>query len=409
MKANVYAIATMDTKGEELFFVASCLRDSGVNVIMVDVGTLGPPTFRPDISMQGLIGESNRASSDDRGLAIAEMSQALRDFLISEHMAGKVSGVIGLGGSGGTSLITAAMRCLPIGMPKLMVSTMASGNTAPYVDCSDITMMYSVVDIAGLNGVLVKILGNAANAMAGMVSHATGPVDLKPTLGMTMFGVTTPCVTAVRQAMERKGYECLVFHATGTGGRAMEQLVESGLIQGVLDITTTEVADEVVGGVLACGPHRFDKLLASRVPLVLSVGALDMVNFGGLETVPEKFRNRNLHVHNAQVTLMRTNVEENRRFAEWIAERLNRSVSPLVVMIPEKGISGLDALGQPFYDPVADQALFDELELRIHQNSGRRIVRLPYHVNDPEFAEALVTEFQKLCLVEIPQENGRSR
>ena len=215
-------------------------------------------------------------------------------------------GVIGIGGSGGTALITVAMRALPIGLPKLMVSTVASGNTAAYVGFSDITMMPSVVDIAGINAISRRVLGNAAAAMAGMVQTRLPFVDEKPTLGMTMFGVTTPCVTAVRESLESRGFDCLVFHATGTGGQAMEKLVEAGLIQGVLDITTTEVADEVVGGILPCGPHRFEAILNAKVPFVLSLGALDMVNFGARDTVPERFRGRLLHVHNAQVTLMRT-------------------------------------------------------------------------------------------------------
>jgi uncharacterized protein (UPF0261 family) len=285
------------------------------------------------------------------------------------------------------------MRELPVGLPKLMVSTMASGNTAPYVDCSDITMMYSVVDVAGLNAVSERVLGNAAHAMAGMVLNTVSNRELRATLGMTMFGVTTPCVTAVREQLDALGYECLVFHATGTGGRAMEKLVDSGLIAGVLDITTTEVADEIVGGVLSAGPQRFDILIERRVPLVMSLGALDMVNFGAVETVPEQFRNRKLHVHNAQVTLMRTTIDENQRSAQFIAAKLNRSTAPLTLLVPELGVSLLDAPGQPFHDPDADAALFEELERQVNQTADRRIVRLPYNINDPEFAKAIVEHF----------------
>lgn len=324
------------------------------------------------------------------------MSEALVRYLSVEHAAGRVAGVIGIGGSGGTALITAAMRALPIGVPKLMVSTVASGNTAPYVDCSDLTMMYSVVDVAGLNVVSRRVLANAAHAMAGMVAHQPPAGQTRPALGMTMFGVTTPCVTAVREALEARGFDPLVFHATGAGGRAMEKLVESGMIEGVLDITTTEVADEVVGGVFPAGPARFDAILTRRIPYVLSVGAVDMVNFGAKETVPERFAGRRLHMHNAQVTLMRTTPDENREIARWIARKLNRATSPVVVMIPEAGVSMIDAPGQPFHDPEADAALFEELESQLQQDDLRRIIRRPNHINDPEFAAGLVDEFLRL-------------
>lgn len=396
MRPAVYAVATMDTKGHELAFLAQCLRDADVVVRTVDVGTLDHPTVTPDITRETVLRGASAKLGDDRGAAVTAMGEALRDYLQYECAAGHVSGVIGVGGSGGTALITAAMRELPIGLPKLMVSTVASGNTAPYIDCSDITMMYSVVDVAGLNVVSTRILGNAAHAMAGMVSHELGRSAAQPALGMTMFGVTTPCVTAVRERLESRGFDCLVFHATGTGGRAMEKLVDSGLIRGVLDITTTEVADEVVGGVFPAGPHRFEKLLESRVPLVLSLGAVDMVNFGARETVPAQFHDRTLHVHNAQVTLMRTSVDENREIARWIAAKLNRSTAPLQVLIPEGGVSMLDAPGEPFYDPQADAALFDELEAQLEVTDNRQLIRIPDHINDPEFAEALVAHFERL-------------
>ena len=403
MSQSVYAIATMDTKGHELAFVAERLREAGVAVVTVDVGTLGTPLADPDIDRLTVasfhptaIGRASALSATDRGQAITSMSEALECFLRGEHESGRVAGVIGIGGSGGTALITPAMRALPVGLPKLMVSTVASGNTAAYVGLSDITMMPSVVDIAGLNAVSRQVLGNAAGAMAGMVQHQVPPLGNKPTLAMTMFGVTTPCVTAVRQALEARGFDCLVFHATGTGGQAMEKLVEAGLIQGVLDITTTEVADEVVGGILPCGPHRFEAILKAKVPYVLSLGALDMVNFGALATVPEPFRNRRLHVHNAQVTLMRTTPEENRLFARLIASKLNRAEAPFHILIPEQGLSAIDAAGQPFHDPEADTALFDELESSIHLAPGRQISRLPLHINDPAFAQALVDAFLRI-------------
>ncbi|MGD9854445.1 MAG: Tm-1-like ATP-binding domain-containing protein, partial [Planctomycetaceae bacterium] len=296
MSRDVYAIATMDTKGEELAYVRGCLVAAGVSVKMVDVGTQAPPTLKPDVTRGDVIGRPGFVSEfSDRGEAVAAMSDALVRYLTAEQAAGCMAGVIGIGGSGGTALITAAMRALPVGLPKLMVSTVASGNTAPYVDCSDITMMYSVVDVAGLNVVSRTVLANAAHAMAGMAAHQLLPTETRPALGMTMFGVTTPCVTAVRTALEAKGFDALVFHATGAGGRAMEKLVDSSMIEGVLDITTTEVADEVVGGVFPSGPARFDAILARRIPYVVSLGAVDMVNFGDKETVPERFVGRKLH------------------------------------------------------------------------------------------------------------------
>ncbi len=404
----------MDTKGHELEYVADRLRAVGVSVVTVDVGTLEPPVVHPDVD-QATVAECHltttgrdlaRADRADRGQMVTAMGEALKAYLRREHDAGRVAGVIGIGGSGGTVLITQAMRALPIGLPKLMVSTVASGNVAPYVGSSDITMMYSVVDIAGLNAVSRRVLGNAAHAMVGMVQHSIPPSHDRPTLGMTMFGVTTPCVTAVREALEGEGFDCLVFHATGTGGRSMEKLVEAGLICGVLDLTTTEVADEVVGGILPGGPHRFEAIIAAKVPFVLSLGALDMVNFGARATVPERFQNRRLHVHNAQVTLMRTTPEENRQIARWIATKLNRADAPFRILIPEGGVSTIDAPGQPFYDPEADAALFDELESSIHPVPGRAIRRMPLHINDPAFARALVNEY--LSLAQTRLENHRN-
>jgi uncharacterized protein (UPF0261 family) len=405
MKQSVYAIATMDTKGVELGFLADQLRAAGVPVVTVDVGTLDGPTVEPDVDRavvaachpSGQLGLSS-AGPADRGEAIGEMSRALERYVLSEYQAGRVSGVIGIGGSGGTALVTPAMRALPIGLPKLMVSTVASGNTGPYVGCSDITLMYSVVDVAGLNSVSRRILSNAAGAMAGMVRQPAQVESGRAAVGLTMFGVTTPCVTAARRALEDRGYDCLVFHATGAGGRAMEKLVEAGLIRGVLDITTTEVADLLVGGVFPCGTDRFEPILQAGIPNVISLGALDMVNFGARETVPSAFHGRRLHLHNAQVTLMRTSTEESRELARWIAGKLNRSTAPLIVLIPEKGVSALDAPGQAFDDPEADEALFQELESKIVVTEQRQVRRLPYHINDPEFARALVEAFLGLAL-----------
>jgi len=399
----------MDSKGQELAFVAEQVRAAGADVMTVDVGTLGEPTATPDVSRREVAachsgGEQAVLGHIDRGRAVTAMGEALVEYLLREHAAGKVAGVIGIGGSGGTALVAPALRALAIGLPKLIVSTVASGNIAPYVGSSDVTMMYSVVDVAGLNRVSRQVLANAAHAIAGMVLHRSSDAGGRRAVGMTMFGVTTPCVTAVRQQLEGRGLECLVFHATGTGGQAMEKLVQSDLIGAVLDVTTTEVADEVVGGVFAAGPARFDVIFQKRVPCVMSVGALDMVNFGAVDTVPERFRGRKLHVHNANVTLMRTTPDENRLFAQWIAGKINRFDAAVTVLIPEGGVSALDAPGQPFWDPEADRALFDGLEEMVTPSRGstelaevkRRIVRLPLHINDPAFAAALVDAFLEL-------------
>jgi uncharacterized protein (UPF0261 family) len=397
----IYAIATMDTKGHELKFVADEIARAGEQVVMVDVSVQGAATIPPGVTREAVAdhhpdGRAAVLGHADRGRALAAMSQALTEFLRSKHAAGEVAGVIGLGGSGGTALLAPAFRALPLGVPKVLVSTVASGNTAPYVGCSDLVLMPSVVDVAGLNAVSKAILSNAAHAVAGMVAHRRIDKYDRALVGMTMFGVTTACVTAARQALEARGFDCLVFHATGTGGRAMEDLVRAGAIKGVLDITTTEVADEVVGGVFPAGPGRFDAILEARIPYVLSLGALDMVNFGAKDTVPPQFANRKLHVHNAQVTLMRTTPDENRQFARWIARKLNKSAAPLILFIPEGGVSQIDAPGQPFHDPETDKTLFDELEALIKQTPARQIRRLPNHINDPAFAAALVEAFIEL-------------
>ncbi|MBL8814688.1 MAG: Tm-1-like ATP-binding domain-containing protein [Planctomyces sp.] len=397
----VLAIATLDTKGDELQWVVQCLRTVGVPVRIVDVGSQGPPQIKPDTDRYEVLSGSGYSAeqvmSADRGGAVTMMGDALSRWVVQEHSRGAILGIIGIGGSGGTSIVTQAMRAMPVGLPKLMVSTVASGQVGPYVDCNDICMMYSVVDVAGLNAVSTQVLANAAHAMAGMVHWPIPKISVKPAVAMTMFGVTTPCVTAVRKSLEAEGYDCLVFHATGTGGRAMEKLVESGLVQGVLDITTTEVADEVVGGVFPAGPRRFDVTLQKRIPYVMSTGALDMVNFGARDTVPEHFRSRKLYVHNPMVTLMRTTVQENKTAAQWIASKINASNSRFSLLIPEGGVSSLDAPGMAFHDPEADSALNAELEARINQTPEKQVIRLPYHINAPEFADALVNEFLRLC------------
>ncbi|GMV79492.1 MAG: hypothetical protein AMXMBFR7_06760 [Planctomycetota bacterium] len=402
MGRAIYALATMDSKGLENAYVAQRIRVAGSKAVTVDLGTLAAPAVSPDIPREAVArchpqGERHVLGQTDRGQAVTAMSEALVAFLKREHEAGKLAGVIGLGGSGGTALIAPAMRALPIGMPKLMVSTVASGNTKPYVGECDIAMLYSVVDVAGLNAVSRQVLGNAAHAIAGMVQTELPAGERKPTVGLTMFGVTTPCVTQVRAALEAAGFDALTFHATGSGGQAMEKLVESGLIQGVMDITTTEVADEVVGGVFPAGPKRFDAILERQIPYVLSLGALDMVNFGARETVPKAFKDRKLHVHNAQVTLMRTTPAENRACARWIAGKLNKSKAPLILLVPEGGVSLLDAPGQPFHDPEADAALISELEAQLDLTKDRQLRKVPHALNAPEFARALVNAFAEVC------------
>lgn len=400
MNPSIYAIGTLDTKGHELLYIAERVRAAGAACTIVDVGTASDPTVAPGISRETVAachpdGAGAVLGHTDRGEAVTAMSQALARFLLREYEAGKVAGAIGIGGTGGTALVSPAFRALPVGVPKVLVSTVASGNTLPYVGTSDFAMINSVVDVAGLNRVSRQVLGNAAHAIAGMVTHTLPAAADKPTAGMTMFGVTTTCVNQVRVPLEEAGWDCLVFHATGTGGQAMEKLASSGMIQGILDLTTTEVADEVVGGVFAAGPHRFEVLESREIPCIASLGALDMVNFGAMDTVPEKFRSRKLHVHNAQVTLMRTTPEENREFARWMTPRLNRARGPLTLLVPEKGVSLIDAPGQPFHDPEADAALFEEIEKLFQETDRHRLVRVPHHINDPAFAETAVQAFNE--------------
>jgi uncharacterized protein (UPF0261 family) len=324
---------------------------------------------------------------------VAAMAVALTAYVGSRS---DVAGIIGIGGSGGTALITPAMQALPVGVPKVMVSTVASGNVAPYVGAADIAMMYSITDVAGLNRISRVVLGNAANAIAGM---AATPVpaseDDLPAAGLTMFGVTTPLVTQLVEALAGR-YDPLVFHATGTGGRSMEKLVGSGLVTAVLDMTTTEIADLIVGGVFPAGPDRFDVVAQTGVPYVGSCGALDMVNFGAKSTVPEQFADRLLHVHNPEVTLMRTTVDENVAFGEFIAGKLNACAGPVRFLIPEGGVSLLDAPDQAFWDPDADAALFTTIEELVEQTADRLVVRVSCNINDAEFAAATMRAFDEV-------------
>ena len=395
MGRNAYIIGTCDTKAAELRYVNSLLQASGLETVLVDVGTRGDDHDIADIRAADVAASHPDGPEavfvKDRGRAVAAMAKALQRFLASRN---DVGGMIGLGGSGGTALITPAMRDLDIGVPKVMVSTVASGNVGPYVGPSDIAMMYSVTDVAGINRISRRVLGNAANALAGMMQgHIPDVADTKPAIGLTMFGVTTECVNQVTQALD-PDYDCLVFHATGTGGQSMEKLVDSGMITGLLDITTTEICDLFMGGVFSATEERLDVVARTSIPYVGSCGALDMVNFGARATVPEQYRQRLLYEHNPQITLMRTTPEENAHMGRWIGEKLNRCAGPVRFLIPTGGVSLLDAPGQPFHDPEADAALFRALEDTVRQTSRRMLIRYPYNVNDPEFAAALVEHFE---------------
>lgn len=395
--AKVYVVGTMDTKGAELRFAAERISAAGADPVLVDVGTQGvgegADITASEVASHHPDGQGAVLGLADRGKAVSAMARALTLLLTSRR---DIGAVLGLGGSGNTALVTEAMRALPIGVPKLMVSTVASGNTAPYVGPNDITMMYSVADIAGLNAISRKVIGNAAHAVVGMAMNAVpSSTSDKPGLGVTMFGVTTTCVTMVRELMEAT-HEVYVFHATGVGGQSMEKLADSGLVAGLLDVTTTEVPDLLVGGVFAATEDRFGSVIRTKLPYVGSVGAVDMVNFGARETVPAKFADRKFHVHNAQVTLMRTTLEENRQIGEFIVSRLNQMTGPVRFLLPLKGVSAIDAPGQPFHDPAADSALFDAIRSGWNDAANRELVELDLHINDPAFAAALVDNFRAI-------------
>ena len=403
-----YIAGTYDTKGRELFYLKSCLEKLGLRTVTVDLATSGKPSpamvHAREVARHHPKGE-RAVFTSDRGSAVSEMALAFEHFVAQRRDLG---GLISAGGSGGTALATQAMRRLPIGIPKVMVSTVASGDVKPYVGPSDICMMYSVTDIAGINRISEKVLANAAHALAGMIAYSRkDKSEEKPALGLTMFGLTTPCVQAVCKQLEPR-YDCIVFHATGTGGQSMEKLVDSGLIAGVLDVTTTEIADELVGGVLTAGATRMDIFSRKQIPYVASCGALDMVNFWAVDTVPSHFRDRKLHRHNTNVTLMRTTAEEMARIGRFIAEKLNRIQGPVRFLIPEGGVSGIDAPGKPFWDPAADKALFEAISAGVRQSSARRVVRLPNHINDPAFAEALVANFNEIAQASWPASLART-
>ncbi len=385
-----YIAGTFDTKARELFFIRQCLEKLGLRVVTVDLSTSGKTSTASvhprEVARHHPQGES-AVFSGDRGGAVAAMAIAFERFVLTRRDLG---GIISAGGSGGTTLATAGMRALPVGVPKVMVSTMASGDTRAYVGPSDICMMYSVTDVQGINQISERVLANAAHALAGMITHPplTSQAE-RPAIGLTMFGVTTPCVQAVTRLLGDK-YDCLVFHATGTGGQSMEKLADSDLLAGVLDVSTTEIADEIAGGILSAGPHRLDVFARRTLPWVGSCGALDMANFGPWESVPERFRGRRLYRHNPSVTLMRTTTDECRAIGEFLVGKINAMRGPVRFLIPEGGVSSIDKPGQPFHDPDADRVLFETIERGFRAGPDRQLLRLPHHINDEAFAQALV-------------------
>jgi uncharacterized protein (UPF0261 family)/ABC-type branched-subunit amino acid transport system ATPase component len=403
--APVIVAGTLDTKGAELRFIRDRIAAAGVRVTLVDLSTSGAPSpadVPPHHVAAYFRGGPNAVFAGERGTAIGAMAEAFEAWIRRHEPVG---GLISAGGSGGSSLVAPAMRALPIGVPKVLISSVASGNVAPYVGPSDVMMLHSVADVAGLNSVTRQILANGAAAIVGMVKaraeseephrsparHADG----KPAIGLTMFGVTTPCVKAVAEAFE-EDFECLVFHATGVGGQSMEKLVDSGGLTAVIDITTTEVCDLLCGGVLPATEDRFGAIARTRIPYIGSCGALDMVNFGPMDSVPERYRGRTLHVHNPTVTLMRTTPAENIRIGRFIGERLNLMDGPVRFFLPEGGVSALDAPGRPFSDPNADEELFRSLEATVRQTASRRLIRVRRHINDPEFSAEIVAEFRRM-------------
>lgn len=388
-----YIAGTFDTKARDLLFIKSCLDRLRLRTITVDLSTAGKPSpaaISPTEVARHHPQGVDAVFTGDRGTAVAGMALAFTYFLATRR---DIGGIISAGGSGGTALVTPGMRSLPVGVPKVMVSTVASGNVRQYVGPADICMMYSVTDIAGINRISATVLSNAANALAGMIGfrRIMDRTHL-PAIGLTMFGVTTPCVQAVTKALENR-FDCLVFHATGTGGQSMEKLVESGMLSGVIDVTTTEIADLLVGGVMSAGEDRMGAIIRTRISYVGSCGALDMVNFGPMDTVPEKYRHRHLYQHNPQVTLMRTTPEENRDIGRFIAAKLNQMQGPVRFLLPLKGVSLIDAPGKPFHDPEADRVLFDTLEHEFQPGPNRRLIKLDLNVNEPAFAQALVDNF----------------
>jgi uncharacterized protein (UPF0261 family) len=388
--STIAVLGTMDTKGAEHAFVAEQIKQRGHQVLVIDTGTLGPPTLAPDITREEVakaagVDLAALVARKDRGEAVAAMSRGTPVVLARLLAEGKIDGVISLGGGGGTAISTAGMQALPIGFPKVMVTTLASGNTAPYVGVKDVVLFPSIVDVAGLNRISRPILTRAAGAICGMVESKPQPGADKPLIVASQFGNTTACVDTARKILEAAGYELLVFHATGIGGKTMESLIESGMVTGVLDITTTEWADELVGGILNAGPTRLEAAARHGIPAIVTPGCLDMVNFGPPETVPAKFNGRNFYQHNPQVTLMRTSPGECAQLGKILADKVNLSTGPVTVLLPLKAISVISAPGQKFYDPAADQALNDAIRNNLRKDI--EVIEMDCAINDPVFAQ----------------------
>lgn len=412
-------IGTLDTKAEEVGFVRDLLRAAGLETLVIDVGTGTEPGFAPDITREAVLRAAGTtlaevAARGDRGDAVAAAARGAAEVVAGLCEAGRVEGVFALGGSAGTSIGAAAVQTLPLGVPKVLVSTLASGQTRPYVGGSDLILVPAVCDLAGLNRITRTVLTNATNALIGMIAGRRAQPILddaaRPVVTATMFGVTTPCVTAARRELEATGLEVVVFHATGVGGRAMEALIRAGRVSAVLDLTTTELADEVAGGVMSAGPDRLHAAVAAGLPQVLSVGAVDMVNFGPPETVPECYRGRLLHRHNPQVTLMRTTADENREIGRRIAGALRTARAATVVLLPLGGVSALDAPGRPFHDPAADSVLFATIRDELSDHPQVEIIELDAHINDPAFASRAAQELIRVLRTSAASEaDTRSR
>jgi uncharacterized protein (UPF0261 family) len=398
---TILLIGTLDTKGAEYAYVRDLIIERGHRVLVLDAGIMGEPPFNPDIPAEVVAqaGGSSLAAlrqQADRGTAVEMMAYGAAQLTFQLYAKGKFDGVLGLGGAGGTAIATAAMRALPLGLPKVMVSTLACGDTQPYVGVKDINMMYSVVDIAGINRLSRRIFVNAVGSVCGMVEQKIPVAEKKPLLAATMFGVTTPCVDALRKHLEQAGYEMVVFHATGRGGQTMENLIKDGEISGVADVTTSEWCDELVGGVMSAGPHRLEGAGQAGIPQVVSCGALDIVDF--YHTVPAKFKDRTFHKHNANITLMRTNPEECAELGQIIAGKLNRAKGPTALFVPLQGLSAIDKKGQPFYLPEANEALFEALRHNIRPPV--ELVELDLHINDPEFAIAMANRLLEMLTIQ---------
>ena len=394
---TIAVLGTLDSKGHEHQFVADIIRKLGHTPLLIDLGSGDDPQVTPDITrfqVAEAAGLNLQPILDrkDRGECVTAISQAAPVLLAKLAAEEKIHGVISLGGGGGTALGTAAMRALPVGFPKLMVSTLASGNTAHYVGTKDITMMPSIVDVAGLNSISKTIFTRAAHAICGMVEAEINQSDSKPLIVASMFGNTTDCINIAAKVLEDAGYEVLIFHATGTGGKTMESLIESGMVKGVLDITTTEWADELVGATLSAGPTRLDAMTKAKVPAVIAPGCLDMANYGERDSVPEKFADRTFYIHNPQVTLMRTNAEECAELGKIIAEKANANPAPTAILNPLKTVSVISAEGQPFYDPEADQALFSA----IHEHAKVEVIDYDEEINSEVFAQAAARKLLEL-------------